>query len=533
MSAADAGTGGRGKRWSVGAAQAGCAAIFVWAVAQFYQPGTGFTSLISIGDATAVREVAALRGVPHYVYPDSAGYDGAYYVQLALDPTLRNPELAKEPPPIDNLQYRARRILFCWIAWALGLGQPAWIVQAFALLNVASWLALAWVLLRWFPATSWDDFFRWFAVMFSHGVAMSVRDSLVDGPALLLVAVAMAARERGAANGGAALLGLAGLGRETSLLALAGFAPAEGRPRGAWRNFARAAMLAAVPLLAWMAYVRWRIGPADDPGLGNFTLPFAGLAGKWGAALAGVTPRDDGALRWATLAATVALTVQFLFFALRWRPGEAWWRVGAVFAVMMAFLATPVWEGFPGAATRVLLPMTLAFNVLVPRGRAWLPVLLAGNLTVLATLPEFNPPPRDFLHVAGDSRLVAAVQLEPVVGWDGPESRGNRRWRWSLGQSDLRIRNHSGGPVVVTMRGAVAAVEKRSVQIAVADAPVWSGEVATKPIEFQFECTAPPGDTLVRFASDKPPSILPQDPRKLAFNVLNLEVVVKPAAGQR
>src|SRR5690606_36730547 len=106
-------------------------ALFLWAVGQFYHRDTGFSSLVSIGDLFNETKVTALKGVPHYVYESSPGYDGAYYAQIALHPTLDNPELERA---IDNLPYRARRILFSWVAWAVGLGQPAWIVQVHALL---------------------------------------------------------------------------------------------------------------------------------------------------------------------------------------------------------------------------------------------------------------------------------------------------------------------------------------------------------------------------------------------------------------
>jgi hypothetical protein len=123
-------------------------ALFLWCVGQFYHRDSGFSSLISIGDMLSPTKVTRLRQVPHYTYEGSPGYDGAYYVQLALYPTLDNPELTRA---IDNLPYRAKRILFCWLAWLLGAGQPTWIVQVHALLNVGCWLALAFVLLRWFP----------------------------------------------------------------------------------------------------------------------------------------------------------------------------------------------------------------------------------------------------------------------------------------------------------------------------------------------------------------------------------------------
>jgi hypothetical protein len=174
-------------RSRVRVAYVACVVLFLWCVAQFYERSTGFSSLISIGDLLNETKVTALRQTPHYVYENSSGYDGAYYVQIALYPTLDNPELRKA---IDNLPYRSKRILFCWAAWALGLGQPGWIVQAHALLNVLCWLALAWVLLRWFPPSGWENFFRWAAILFSHGVCMSVRHSLVDAPSLLLVALA-------------------------------------------------------------------------------------------------------------------------------------------------------------------------------------------------------------------------------------------------------------------------------------------------------------------------------------------------------
>ena len=80
-------------------------ALFLGAVTRFHQPGTGFSSLLSIGDILNDSKVAALRQVPHHIYEGSAGYDGAYYVQLALHPALDNPELTKA---IDNLPYRAR-----------------------------------------------------------------------------------------------------------------------------------------------------------------------------------------------------------------------------------------------------------------------------------------------------------------------------------------------------------------------------------------------------------------------------------------
>lgn len=499
--------------------------LFLAGVAQFYQRDTGFTSLLSIGDILGESKVSALRQVPHYVYEGSAGYDGAYYVQLALHPALDNPELQRA---IDNLPYRAKRILMSWVSWVAGLGRPAWIVQVHALFNVACWLALAWVLLRWFPLTDWGGVLRWAAILFSHGLIMSVRHSLVDGPGLLLVALAMRWLEDGRRVAGGVALALAGLGKETSLLAAAGLEFDPKSPR-TWAGAAARAGVIALPLLLWMAYVRVRFGPAEDPGLGNFTYPFAGFAEKLRFALADVIGPEAAPLSWATLATMLALAVQWGFFLLRWRPAERWWRVGAVFALMMVFLATPVWEGYPGASTRVLLPMTLAFNLLVPRARRWLPVLLAGNLTVAATFFEYSPP-LEFYTIRGDASVQGAVRVVPEKGWHGPERNGKNQWRWTAGTAALRIVNESGGPLRLTVRAQVSSVEgERRVRVSAGGRLLWGEPAGSKgSLGMRFGLALPPGETVLTFSSDRPAQKIGTDPRELAFQIANLEITVEP-----
>lgn len=498
--------------------------LFLGAVGQFHERDTGFSSLLSIGDALGDSKVTALRQVPHYIYEGSAGYDGAYYVQLALNPTLRNPELTRA---IDNLPYRARRILLSWVSCLVGLGRPAWVVQAHALLNVACWLGLAGVLLHWFPVTTWGNFLRWAAVLLSHGVCMSVRHSLVDGPSLLLVALAMRWLEQGRAAAGGITLALAGLAKETSLLAVPGLSLDWRAPR-TWGPLLRRVLAIAAPLLAWMTYVRLRFGPAEDPGLGNFTLPFAGFAERMGCSLRDVTGPDATPLAWATLAAMIALAVQWGFFVLRWRPDERWWRIGATFALMMVFLATPVWEGFPGASTRVLLPMTLAFNILVPRGGRWLPVLLAGNLMVAASAFEYTPP-REFYALQGEEQVRGAVRVIPAKGWHGPEKHSKNQWRWTSGTAELRLANDSGGELQVAVRGQASSVEgERALRISLGERLLWGGTLGTKATEFRFGFTLPEGGTVLTFSSDRPPQRMGTDPRELSFQIANVEITVRP-----
>jgi hypothetical protein len=293
------------------------------------------------------------------------------------------------------------------------------------------------------------------------------------------------------------------------------------------------AAVAALPLLVWVIYLRWKFGAPSETGFNNFTLPLAGLVEKWSVTLASFNDPAKPLLRWATLAVVAGLTVQALFFALRWRPRELPWRVGAMFVGLMFFLATPVWEGAPGAAARALLPMTLAFNLLVPRGRRWLAVLMAGNLTVVAAYYEFTPP-REFYSVTAPGELLATVTFERTGGWYDAEDAGGLRWRWSSGDAGLRLHNNSGQPLTIVCTGrAASALDERRLRISAGEAMVWSGELATQPVNFQFGVAVPPGETALTFATDKPAHGIGNDPRKMAFEILNLEIVVKPTVAQR
>jgi hypothetical protein len=242
-----------------------------------------------------------------------------------------------------------------------------------------------------------------------------------------------------------------------------------------------------------------------------------------------VNPNEVITVYWATLAVVVALAAQALFFLLRWRPAERWWRVGSAFAVMMAFLSTPVWEGYPGAATRVLLPMTLAFNVIMPRTARWWPLLLVGNLTVAASVFEFSPP-AEFYVVHGDRGLRAGLRVLPSHGWHGPERHLEQQWRWSSARSELRLVNTNAQPIRVVLRGEAGAVSNaRHLRVSVGEKLLWGDTVGGGATDMRFGLTLPPGETVLIFTSDRPPEKVGTDPRDLAFRVANLEIVVSPA----
>ncbi|HJR60838.1 MAG TPA: hypothetical protein VJ813_15620 [Vicinamibacterales bacterium] len=358
-----------------------CCALFLLSIAQLYDPASGFTTLIGLCENGHAWETPALQATTHYDHPGTQCYDGSYYVQFALDPLVRDPAIDRA---MDNPAYRARRILFSWTAYVAGLGRPAWIVQAYAAQNIVFWLVLAWVMTHWLRPVNARSFAVWFAVMFSPGLLASVRLSLLDGPSMLLLALAVAAAEGGRTWTSAAVLGVAGLGRETNLLGVVSL-PLPSGWKG-WARLAGAGLVVILPLLVWQDYI-WAIyrGTSAAAGTDHITPPLLAYARKWEASIQAIQQIGLWTYAGTTLLVVVALTAQaaYLTWNRAWR--EPWWRLAAAYAVLMFVVDFVVWEGHPGAVTRVVLPLTFGFNALLsryPRGFwGWYAV---GNLQLAA-----------------------------------------------------------------------------------------------------------------------------------------------------
>ena len=78
--------------------------------------------------------------------------------------------------------------------------------------------------------------------------------ALLDGPSMFLIALAIAASERGRLFTAAAIVGVAGLGRETNLLRVS--VCQSRRDAGGGPSSLAALILAALPLLLWQDYLR-------------------------------------------------------------------------------------------------------------------------------------------------------------------------------------------------------------------------------------------------------------------------------------
>lgn len=350
------------------------------AVSRFHHAGTGFTALIGF-PAGHDYEAPAMRDIPHFDYPAWASYDGQYYAQRALDPLVRDPLVDRA---MDLAPFRARRILFSWTAYVAGLGRPAWILEAYALQNVAAWLILACLLTRWMVPRTPRGLALWSACLLSHGLLWSIRFALLDGPSLALTAFAVKLAEDGRPLASAAAAGINGLGRETNVLAV--LAQPLPRDRRGWARLLIACALVILPILLWEDYLRSIYRSTIFAGADQLTPPGAGLA--LAVRSLAIAFRTPGALTADLLQVCIVLSllVQGGYLVGRMQVRDPWWRIGAAYVALMLVLNPVLWAPTTGAITRVLLPMTVAFNVaLVPvRGPRFWAWFVMGNLHVIA-----------------------------------------------------------------------------------------------------------------------------------------------------
>ena len=511
--------------------------LFLWNASQFYLPGKGFTYLIQFGQLEHSRYLPEVQNVNHYELEDSHGYDSQWYAQIAMRPNLKDKAFKTA---VDSLPYRARRILFCWTAWAIAGGDPTGAMEVYAVQNIFCWLILSILILRWFPPTNWGNVFRWSGVMFSFGLCISVRGSLTDGPSLLLIAVAVALLEMGWPWTSAILMGIAGLGKETNILAAAGMSPFPPKSRKEWGDLILRCLIVILPLFIWIYVINLWVGKGNDVGIRNFGPPFSAFIQKGiDVARSALSDIPDQYNKWSFIG-MVALLTQGLFFILCPRRDNPWWRIAIMYTLLMIVLGDAVWEGYPGAASRVLLPMMLAFNILVPRGKKWWIVLILGNMTMLISPDYLKPPGRESYTVIGERDLRISPNTGKIVeaiydkAWFDPEKSRFEIFRWSQGNGNVTFRNPHTFPIFVTVRFGLRANDDRTVFIT---SPVFhSWTIPLKKAELSHEAykhvRLEPGDSVMHFESDKP--ALPPDngidPKKVAFSLRDLEITIEGVA---
>lgn len=525
--------------WILWAVVAAAFAQLLSTYAGIYAPGYGITKFIQIGQEFDQRGLATFRAAPKFIGPsDRWGFDGQHYAQLALDPLLRDPQIKIA---LDNPPYRARRILLPWLAWVGGLGRPAWVLNVYAALNLVFWAGFAVMLVVLFRPCGWAGVAGLAAMLLTCGIVESMHGSLTDFPAFVLMTLAAMI----GGTGGAGVLALAALARETNLMGIVGLW--EYRPP--WRSAARRnlwlGLIAGGPMVLWFAYVAWRLRMTASVDGSNLDWPLHAIIAKlvqiggWSA---------DGSILWSrlysefytnerlhALLTVIAVLTQCLYLLTHRDRESRLWRVGVIFVPFFLCVGLPAWENH-FTVTRHALPITLAFNLLLAtraRRRTWLPWFLLGNCFVPYGIHQFAVSDGLNPNAPVESSLLnswlpgPAISVRFDTGWGNAEGTRYRSWRWATEkQARVVLINPAPKPVEAALAFALQSLSPRDVAVTVQGATVWSGRIApalqaAKSARFLL----PPGPTVITFETLQPPeSPNTADSRLLTLRLRKLEI---------
>jgi hypothetical protein len=357
------------------------AAIPLRLVLAHYSPQTGWSSLILFGTRyypIAMPEVKACQ--PSLM--EGAGYDGQFYCQVAIDPTLRNRHLKDS---LDGPEYRSTRILVPALAYAGGFGNPCRIIQAYAVLNLLFWFLLLFGMIRFLHPKTVREHLCVVAAVLTSGAMFSVARSLTDLPATTLAFYGAAL----SGNAAVAAISLALLAKETFVLSLPRLMWPLDRDRHTFRTIAMRVGLAAAPLAIWYLYTHLHFGfrQIDAP---NTSWPGLGIADYlWRAWRHWYSKRMLSPRLTQELLAPISLLVQIAYMLWRHAPTSPYWRMGIGFAFGILLLSPDAFID-QYSFCRDALPLTLAFNIELMRHKqsTFLLWFIAGNIGLLSGVRE-------------------------------------------------------------------------------------------------------------------------------------------------
>ena len=371
--------------------------------ARIYQPEFGWTKLIMFGKVFADNAIPRVQRNDPYLDPTperSSGYDGQFYAQLAIDPSLKDPAF---PWALDNPVYRARRIGLPAIAFCLGWGKPRWVLQVYALSNLLFWFLFVGALTVLLRPWTGKQLLCFSGAALSWGVIESMERSLVDLPSAAFIFAGLVLGSWGSYGAMAA----AALTRETSLIAAVGVLDVRNlRSLADWMRRVGMLAIAIVPLAIWFAYVHHQLqgGQSAAGNTQNFAWPFAAMGTRFAAGweeivhhgFTGAHPHSAAWFLYAEYRVNVLLTIATLFFQglfLCLRPNwqSPIWRIGAGYLLLCVTLGAAVWD-HTAAAARVMIPMTTCFYLLLAQERSgwrfWVFFVL-GSLSVPYAVHDF------------------------------------------------------------------------------------------------------------------------------------------------
>lgn len=326
-----------------------------------YIEGKGLTALIQFDTIHAENKLPILDSIPHHVR-DPSGYDGQFYAQIAIDPTLKDPSLEKA---LDWPNYRARRIFVPLVGYCLGLGNPTYIIYIFPFINLLFWIILACLAFNYAKreACNFQGILCVIAICLSTGCVESIRLSLTDLPFATLAIAGVFALHHQRTILSYVCFALSCLTRFTGIIGVAATYFPENMSIRSLTAYALKGALIFSPFALWFVYLNSQF-PGTSQGIhGNLTYPFISsyerLLRSFSVLQTRLSPQEIF-----TIFAIIGLHVQFIFYLVHRKFKNAIWRLGFVYSILMLCLGPSVWAVHM-AVCRVILPMTLCFNFLL------------------------------------------------------------------------------------------------------------------------------------------------------------------------
>jgi hypothetical protein len=291
------------------------------------------------------------------------GYDGQFFYYIAMDPQGAAPYL-------DVPGYRYERIAYPIAARLLVLGVTRRVPVGLVAVNLIGILLGTAAVAAWLRRRGVTP---WAAAVWGllPGQVLSVKHDLSEASAYGVAAVALWLRDRWPLAGGA-VFGLAGLTRETTLifpavLFLSDLVGLRGcRELRPWLRAVSAALLAALPFLAWKLFLLHWLGSSEEAVTDVFTaIPFSGLLRE---------------LQSPELVPAVLVPTLICLGAAAWALWRRLWRVEVALllvnlAVLVVFGSIHIYEWWPSPMRVQLgawLAAVLMMAVLPRRGWFWL-----------------------------------------------------------------------------------------------------------------------------------------------------------------
>ncbi len=205
-----------------------------------------------------------------------AGYDGQFFLSMALDPFLQNDGTIAA---LDSPPYRYRRIFYALLGHLLGLGNRQVIPYMLVLINYLCIIALVWMA-SWGLKQTEEPRWHGLLVLCVPGVWMTLWLSTADLLSSTLLMGAICCYRYSRSNLTSLSISLACLTRETMVLGWLALVICSIQDRN-WRLF-WGLMGAIVPVVVWNSYVSARLVGGVGPSLAlNFSLPFVNIFHKF------------------------------------------------------------------------------------------------------------------------------------------------------------------------------------------------------------------------------------------------------------